>query len=579
MELRHIAFDRLSVSPLNMRHGSDPDVSDILPTIRKRGILLPLLVRPNGSPDTFEIVAGSRRFQAAGIVREEAGEIEPLPCAIMDEGDDAAALEASLIENIARLDPDEMSQHETFVRLIGQGKTVAEIADTFGITTRMVERRLALGNLIPRIRDLYRKDEIEAETVRHLTLATEKQQKAWLKLFNSSDVRAPTGFQLKQWLFGGSAIPVSNALFPLEDYKGRIVADLFAEDSYFVDTAAFWTLQNQAVAAKREDYLSAGWSAVEILEAGERFYEWNHERVTKKAGGKVFIAVSQLGEVTIHEGFLSSAEARKARRSVEQNEGDKPAVTDRPETTKSLANYLDLHRHALVRLAILDAPIDVLLRLTVAQIIAGSDLWRVKPDEQSARTEAITASIKCSPADQSFADKRRAILTMLGLPDYHLCVVRHHGNADDSVAVFAQLLTLPDESVFALLAFVLAESLEAGSSLVEAMGVHLGVKAEGQWTPDQTFFDLIRDRIVANEMVADIAGKLVAEGNVAEKLKTQKIIIRDCLEGANGRKKAENWVPRYMEFPPRAYTDRGGVPAVSAWGRVEANFPAKPVAP
>jgi len=50
MELRHYEFGKLSVSPLNMRYGTDPDVTDILPTIRKHGILLPLLVRPNGSP-------------------------------------------------------------------------------------------------------------------------------------------------------------------------------------------------------------------------------------------------------------------------------------------------------------------------------------------------------------------------------------------------------------------------------------------------------------------------------------------------------------------------------------------------
>src|SRR5437016_4872880 len=110
MELQHIAFERLHISPLNMRHAKrDPDVSDILPSVKARGILQPLLVRPN--QDGFEIVAGRRRYFAAKAVREERGEIAPLPCAVMEAGDDAAALEASLIENVARLDPDEMSQH------------------------------------------------------------------------------------------------------------------------------------------------------------------------------------------------------------------------------------------------------------------------------------------------------------------------------------------------------------------------------------------------------------------------------------------------------------------------------------
>src|SRR5882672_2273435 len=168
MQLAHIEFERLSISPLNMRHGKKaPDVSDILPSVRARGVLVPLLVRPNGTPDTYEIVAGRRRYFSAKAVKDEGGAVPPLPCAIMEEGDDAAALEASLIENIARLDPDEMSQYETFVRLTKEGRSVAEIAATFGITERMVNQRLALGNLLPKIRDAYRGEEIDAETIRH----------------------------------------------------------------------------------------------------------------------------------------------------------------------------------------------------------------------------------------------------------------------------------------------------------------------------------------------------------------------------------------------------------------------------
>jgi ParB family chromosome partitioning protein len=87
------------------------------------------------------------------------------------------------------------------------------------------------------------------------------------------------GHNLKLWLFGGSAIPASNALFGLDDYKGRMVADLFGEDSYFVDTAKFWELQNQAVAAKREALLADGWADVEILDDGQRFDSWNHQTV------------------------------------------------------------------------------------------------------------------------------------------------------------------------------------------------------------------------------------------------------------------------------------------------------------
>lgn len=49
------------------------------------------------------------RFEAKAVAKE-AGEVEPLPCAIMAPGDDAAALEASLIENLARFDPNGADQ-------------------------------------------------------------------------------------------------------------------------------------------------------------------------------------------------------------------------------------------------------------------------------------------------------------------------------------------------------------------------------------------------------------------------------------------------------------------------------------
>jgi ParB family transcriptional regulator, chromosome partitioning protein len=105
-----------------------------------------------------------------------------LPCAVLDDSDDAAALEASLIENIARLSPSEIEQYETFARLTNAGRNVAQIALTFGIAERQVHQRLALGNLHPRIRKLYARGDIDNHTLQLLTLATKSQQTAWLKL-------------------------------------------------------------------------------------------------------------------------------------------------------------------------------------------------------------------------------------------------------------------------------------------------------------------------------------------------------------------------------------------------------------
>jgi ParB family chromosome partitioning protein len=568
MQLTHIAIDKLSISTANMRHGKrPPDVSDILPSVRARGVLMPLLVRANGTPDTFEIVAGRRRYFAARAVADERGESEPLPCAIMEAGDDAGALEASLIENIARLDPDEMTQYETFARLIKDGKTIDDIAAVFGLTDRTVKQRLALGNLLRKIRDLYRGEKIDIETIRHLTLASKSQQKDWLMLFEDPENRAPSGFQVKQWLFGGQSIATSVALFPLED-GGQIVADLFGEDSYFVDADLFWQKQNEAIAAKREALLGAGWTEVTVLEQGQHFNSWDHEKTPKKKGGTVFITVSNRGEVECHEGWLTRKEARKGdNKTSETDEGKKK--TARPEVTGALQTYIDLHRHAVVRNELLDHP-GVALRLMVAHAIGGSRLWEVKPEPQRAGRASTEASVRTSAAETAFAARRAEVLSLLGFPEGTALVA---GQVENMAATFARLLTLPDAEVLRILTAVMAETLEAGSALVEAAGVHLKVDMRKNWQADDAFFDLVRDKGVVTAMVGDIAGKTVADGNIAATGKVQKQIVRDCLNGTNGRTKIEGWTPRWMQFPIQVYRENSGQATAEKWAEISHLFP------
>ena len=114
----------------------------------------------------------------------------------------------------------------------------------FGLADLTVKRVLALGNLLPAIRDLYRKEQIDAATVRHLTMASKSQQKAWLALADDENAYLPTGHQLKSWLFGGQSIPVKHALFDVEASGLATIADLFGEDRYVADPDAFWTAQN-----------------------------------------------------------------------------------------------------------------------------------------------------------------------------------------------------------------------------------------------------------------------------------------------------------------------------------------------
>jgi len=565
MKLDFIALDKLDVSKANMRGGKRPcDIADILPSIRARGVLVPVLVRPNGSRATFEIVAGRRRFEAARIVAGEAEAPDPatsmLPCAIIEAGDDAAALEASLIENVARLDPDEVTRWETFTRLVRSGRTAEDIATTFGLPDIAVRRTLALGNLLPRIRDLYRKGEIDATTIRHLTLASNSQQKAWFALADEPDGYRPTGHQLKAWLFGGPSIPVKYALFDPAAEGGPVVTDLFGEGGYFADADLFWAAQNAMIDARRAAYLEAGWSDVVIVPPSDHFATWEYEKAQKRKGGRVYIDVRSHGEVIVHEGYISAKEAQRIARGDSQTARQKPA---RPELTAALQTYIDLHRHAAVRADLVAHP-PVALRLMVAHAIAGSQLWRVTADPRVARSDAIAESAENSPAEAVFDASRRAVLALLGVDPDAPTVIGADRNAP---VLFQRLLTLSDAEVMAVLTIIIGETLACGGDMIEAVGRQIGTDMAVYWQADAAFFSLTRDREVLGQLVAEVAGDSIAAANKSETTKVLKAIISDHLTGENGRSRVTGWVPRWMRFPPSAYTERGGVGTVTADAR------------
>ena len=76
------------------------------------------------------------------------------------------------------------------------------------------------------------------------------------------------------------------------------MGDLFGADSYFAATKDFWPLQDEAIAAKRDAYLAAGWPDVLVLDRGHQFEYWNMAKAGKKAGGRVYIAIANSGEVS-----------------------------------------------------------------------------------------------------------------------------------------------------------------------------------------------------------------------------------------------------------------------------------------
>ncbi|UZK69776.1 chromosome partitioning protein ParB [Sphingomonas sp. S1-29] len=471
----------------------------------------------------------------------------------------------ALIENVARRDADEVTQWAAFTRLVKERRSVDDIGATFGLPEATVRRVLALGNLLPRIRAMYGREEIDRATIRHLTLASKRQQQDWLARVDDPDRRAPTGHALKAWLFGGQPIPVAHALFDVAASGLATVTDLFGEDRYFADAKAFWAAQDAAITARREAHLAEGWASVAIVPLAEPFESWEYEKTAKRKGGRVYIDVRHSGEVIVHEGYIARREAERAARA--RTGPDAKAV--RAEITSACQTYVDLHRHAAVRAA-LTGHAPVALRLMVAHAIIGSPLWTVRCEPQAARDDATRESVETSLGETMFDERRRAVLGLLDMDPERATVTGGNGNDTALVALFLRLLDLPDAALLDVIAIVMGETLQAGSAAVEAVGLTLGVDMARWWAVDAAFLDLVRDKEVFGVMVANVAGKVIANANAGETGKTLKRIIADHLAGAGGRVKVEHWVPRWMAFPPGAYTLRCGVGTVRAYARVVA---------
>jgi len=557
----------LRVSKLNMRHGQDdPDIADIYPSILASGVNQSLLVRKEGK--SYGVIAGRRRLFALRRKAEQTGQTVTAPCIVMASGDTVAAREASLLENVARLPATELEQFAAFKALSESGETAAGIAVTFGLTELRVKRVLALANVHPEILVLYESDELGRESLRHMTMATQAQQTTWLELWHGPEYAPQNGY-LKEWLTSGTPISTKAALFPIEDYDGHIVTDLFGEQGYFQDGDLFWKHQNLAIAKLIEALKADGWKTVTLLERGSYFERYEHGQRDKHAGGKVYIQVGHDGSVETYEGWLPKGDIKKIDRILgtgEAADGTAKAATTKPEMSGPLAEYVRLHRHSVARATLLDHS-GVALRLAVTHILVGSDRWTCEPPKTTSRKESTTESVAASKGAQRIAAERQAVFELLGLTEPQTYYGEPKRLASEEFAtIFGSLLAQDDATVMRVLTVAMSLTLSTDETLVEAVAITLQPDMATFWEPDDAFFDILRDKRVINAMLKDIGGKRFADGLISETGTKQKTALRNRLNpNVVGKDVATpDWRPRWMQTVPTHYLDRATCPSAEA---------------
>lgn len=152
MTIQDIPLNKLSISPLNVRTTGpdDPGPAQLAANIAADGLQQNLVVIPkNKRAGTYQVIAGGRRLAALQALAEDE-HIEPaaqISCRV--EHDKAKAPELSLAENELRLNMSPADACTAFAALIEKGRSIEDIATSFGVTIRFIKQRIALAKLAP----------------------------------------------------------------------------------------------------------------------------------------------------------------------------------------------------------------------------------------------------------------------------------------------------------------------------------------------------------------------------------------------------------------------------------------------
>ena len=162
--VRRLPVDFLIANRANPRKEFAPEqLEELANSIREKGVMSPLLVRPTQDPNQFEIIAGERRWRAS----QKAG-LNEVPVIVRDV-DDKEALELAIIENVQRVDLNPLEEALGYQQLIEQfAYTQQDLADVIGKSRSHVANTLRLMKLPDQVRGMVSTGELTAGHARTL---------------------------------------------------------------------------------------------------------------------------------------------------------------------------------------------------------------------------------------------------------------------------------------------------------------------------------------------------------------------------------------------------------------------------
>lgn len=268
-----VPLSQLRPSKRNVRKTLGASINALASSIQRVGLLQNLTVILASDGEHYEVVAGGRRLAALKLLakKHRIAKDYSVPCLLVA---DASARTASLTENVQREAMHPADQFEAFAALIEEGRPIEDIAADFGVTPLVVQRRLKLANVSPRLMADYRADEVNLDQLMALAITDDHaaQEAAFYDAPNWQ--RNPTALRerLTEREIDAHRHPLVRFV-GLEAYEaagGAIRRDLFADADqgiYLSDTGLLDRLAQDKLTGLADTVRAEGWAWVEAVPA------------------------------------------------------------------------------------------------------------------------------------------------------------------------------------------------------------------------------------------------------------------------------------------------------------------------
>ncbi len=253
----------------NVRKTPRMSIPELAASIQRVGLLQNLIVIAAADGEHYEVVAGGRRLAALKLLakkRRISKEWE-VPCLLVADG---TARTASLTENVQREAMHPADQFEAFAALVAEGRPIEDIAADFSVSPLVVQRRLKLANVSPRLLADYRAEAVSLDQL--MALAITDDHTAQESAFYDAPTWQRNPSQLRDRLTEREIDAYRHPLVRfvgLDTYEaagGGIRRDLFAEGDagvYLTDAALLERMAQDKLAGIAAEVKAEGWAWVD----------------------------------------------------------------------------------------------------------------------------------------------------------------------------------------------------------------------------------------------------------------------------------------------------------------------------